>query len=47
MYICPLHRKAQALEFIQGEIEQPGIKYCLNKEKWEIGQKLFKKMLQI
>ena len=32
---------------IQGEIEQPKIKYCLNKENWEIAQKLFKKMLQI
>jgi DNA-binding transcriptional ArsR family regulator len=32
---------------IQGEIEQPKVKYCLNKENWEIAQKLFKKMLQI
>ena len=32
---------------IQGEIEQPRIKYCLNKENWGIVQKLFKKMLQI
>jgi len=32
---------------IQGEIEQPKIKYCLNKENWETAQKLFKKILQI
>jgi ArsR family transcriptional regulator len=32
---------------IQGEIEQPRIKYCLNKENWAIAQKLFKKMLNI
>ena len=32
---------------IQGEIEQPKIKYCLNKENWKIAQKLFKKILQI
>ena len=32
---------------IQGEIEQPKIKYCLNKENWEIAQKMFKKTLKI
>jgi ArsR family transcriptional regulator len=32
---------------IQGEIEQPRIKYCLNKENWEIAQKMFKKILQV
>jgi len=32
---------------IQGEIEQPKIKYCMNKENWEIAQKLFKKILQV
>ena len=32
---------------IQGEIEQPRIKYCLNRENWEKAQKMFKKMLQI
>lgn len=32
---------------VQGEIEQPRIKYCLNKENWGIAQKLFKKILQI
>ena len=31
---------------IQGEIEQPKIKYCLNRENWEIAQKLFKKILR-
>jgi len=32
---------------VQGEIEQPKIRYCLNKENWEIAQKLFKKILRI
>ncbi len=32
---------------IQGEIELPKIKYCLNKKNWVIAQKLFKKFLQI
>ncbi|MBC8321143.1 MAG: winged helix-turn-helix transcriptional regulator [Bacteroidetes bacterium] len=32
---------------IQGEIEPPKIKYCLNRENWKLAQKLFKKFLQI
>ena len=32
---------------IQGEIEAPRIKYCLNKEKWAEAQELFKKFLNI
>ncbi len=32
---------------IQGEIEQPKIKYCLNQENWKLAQKLFKDFLQI
>ena len=31
---------------IQGEIEQPRIKYCLNKGNWKKAQKLFTKILQ-
>ena len=30
---------------IQGEIEAPRIKYCLNRENWEEAQKLFKNFL--
>ncbi|HBG80022.1 MAG TPA: transcriptional regulator [Porphyromonadaceae bacterium] len=26
---------------IQGEIETPKVKYCINKENWEIASKLF------
>jgi len=32
---------------IQGEIEQPKIKYYLNNENWKLSQKLFKIFLQI
>jgi len=32
---------------IQGEIEAPRIKYCINKDNWEAAQKLFKKFLKI
>lgn len=32
---------------IQGEIEPPKIKYCLNAENWKLAQKLFEKFLQI
>lgn len=32
---------------IQGEIEGPKIKYCINKENWKEAQFLFKKLLKI
>jgi len=32
--------------FIQGEIESPRIKYCINKENWEEARMLFIKFLQ-
>lgn len=32
---------------IQGEIEAPKVKYCLNKENWKEAQYLFKKFLSI
>lgn len=30
---------------IQGEIESPKIKYCINKENWKEAQQLFKQFL--
>ncbi|MCK5137614.1 MAG: helix-turn-helix transcriptional regulator [Bacteroidales bacterium] len=30
---------------IQGEIEAPRIKYCLDQENWKLAQDLFKKFL--
>jgi ArsR family transcriptional regulator, arsenate/arsenite/antimonite-responsive transcriptional repressor len=30
---------------VQGEIEAPKIKYCLNRENWENAQHLFKALL--
>lgn len=32
---------------IQGEIEAPKVKYCLNKQNWNEAQMLFKKFLAI
>jgi len=32
---------------IQGEIEAPRIRYCLNKENWAEAQQLFKQFLKI
>jgi DNA-binding transcriptional ArsR family regulator len=32
---------------IQGEIEAPRIKYCLNRENWKEAQDLFSKFLKI
>lgn len=31
---------------IQGEIETPRVKYCINKKNWEEAQKLFMKFLK-
>ena len=31
---------------IQGEIEAPKIKYCLNQENWKLAQQLFTKFLK-
>jgi DNA-binding transcriptional ArsR family regulator len=32
---------------IQGTIERPKIKYCLNRENWNHAQKLFQKFFQL
>jgi len=32
---------------IQGEIEAPKIKYCINRENWAEAQQLFRKFLNI
>ena len=32
---------------IQGEIETPKVRYCINKENWNEAQILFKKYLQL
>jgi ArsR family transcriptional regulator len=32
---------------IQGEIEAPKIKYCINRKNWKEAQDLFKEFLQI
>jgi len=31
---------------IQGEIEGPKIKYCINQENWKLAQKLFGQLLK-
>jgi predicted transcriptional regulator len=32
---------------IQGEIETPKVKYCINKKNWSEAQALFKKFLKL
>ncbi len=32
---------------IQGEIETPKVKYCINKENWSEAQNLFQKFLKL
>ncbi|MFO7615391.1 MAG: metalloregulator ArsR/SmtB family transcription factor [Bacteroidales bacterium] len=32
---------------IQGEIEAPKIRYCINRENWNVAKELFKKFWQI
>ncbi|MFC2096613.1 ArsR/SmtB family transcription factor [Bacteroidota bacterium] len=33
-------------ELIQGEIEAPKIKYCINKQNWELAKKLFSELFK-
>jgi len=40
-------KELKAAGLIQGEIEAPRIKYCLNKENWKEAQELFNKFLNI
>jgi ArsR family transcriptional regulator len=35
-------KELRASGLIQGEIESPRIKYCVNKENWEEAKKMFK-----
>jgi DNA-binding transcriptional ArsR family regulator len=40
-------KELKASGLIQGEIEAPKIKYCLNKQNWTEAQSLFKKFLKL
>jgi ArsR family transcriptional regulator len=40
-------KELKKVGLIQGEIEQPRIKYCLNKQNWAAAQKLFRTLLQV
>jgi len=40
-------KELKAAGLIQGEIELPRIKYCINKENWEEARRLFKEFLKI
>lgn len=40
-------KELKSAGLIQGEIEGPKIKYCINKENWTEAQQLFKKYLKI
>ena len=39
-------KELKEVGLIQGEIEGPKIKYCLNKKNWELAQHLFSNFLQ-
>ncbi len=40
-------KELKSAGLIQGEIEAPKIKYCLNRKNWEEAQQLFRKLLQL
>jgi DNA-binding transcriptional ArsR family regulator len=40
-------KELKSAGLIQGEIEAPRVKYCINKANWEEAQLLFKKFLKI
>ena len=40
-------KELKAAGLIQGEIEAPKIKYCLNRENWKEMQTLFTEMLEL
>ena len=40
-------KELKSAGLIQGEIEAPKIRYCLNKKNWAEAQKLFKHFLKI
>jgi ArsR family transcriptional regulator, arsenate/arsenite/antimonite-responsive transcriptional repressor len=40
-------KELKASGLIQGEINPPRIKYCINKENWEMAQELFSAFLAI
>jgi len=40
-------KELKSAGLIQGEIEGPKIKYCINKENWAEAQQLFMKYLKI
>lgn len=40
-------KELKSAGLIQGEIEAPKIKYCLNREHWEEAQSLFKSFLNL
>lgn len=40
-------KELKSAGLIQGEIESPRVKYCINKENWAEAQQLFKQFLGI
>lgn len=40
-------KELKSVGLIQGEIQAPKIKYCINKKNWEEAQILFKAFLQM
>ena len=40
-------KELKAAGLIQGEINPPRIKYCINKDNWEIAKKSFKSFMNL
>lgn len=40
-------KELKSAGLIQGEIETPKVKYCINKDNWKEAQELFKQFLNI
>ena len=40
-------KELKAAGFIQGEINPPKIKYCINKDNWEIAKNSFKSFMDL
>ncbi|MFW5886906.1 MAG: ArsR/SmtB family transcription factor [Bacteroidota bacterium] len=40
-------KELKEVGLIQGEIESPKVKYCINMENWKVAREIFKSFLQV